>query len=75
MSSRVLSRQDPVVQVFFPCERGTTLLQAFGAARPEDFGFIEPKDFMDLRNSAFSGIPEWDEFATHVFSCTNCGEV
>lgn len=74
MSVRTLSSQDPVVQVFFPCEEGTALLQAFGAARPEDFEFVEPKDFMDLRNSAFSGISEWDAFAEHVQGCTKCGE-
>ncbi len=75
MGARVLSSQDPLVQVFSPCERGTALLRAFGTARPEDFEFLEPKDFMDLHNSAFAGIPEWDAFAQHVLSCTDCGEV
>lgn len=75
MASRTLSRQDPIVSVFCPCEEGTRLLECFVAARPEDYGFLEPQDFIDLRNSAFAGIPEWDAFADHVQQCAACGEV
>lgn len=74
MAYQAISREDPVVQVFFPCETGTRLLEAFAAARPQDLGFIEPTDFGDLRNSAFAGIPEWDAFADHVQECSRCGE-
>ena len=44
-------------------------------ARPEDHTFFEPKDFSDLRNSAFGGIAEWHSFAEHVLGCARCGEV
>ena len=37
--------------------------------------FLQPKDFSDLRNSAFVGIPEWDAFADHVQTCALCGEI
>jgi hypothetical protein len=37
--------------------------------------FFEPKDFSDLRGSAFAGIAERDSFAEHVLGCTHCGEV
>lgn len=70
-----LSQQDPMVRVFFPCAQGTELLQTFALARPSDHSFLEPKDFADLRSSAFSGIPEWDAFADHVQRCSLCGEV
>ena len=40
-----------------------------------DYTFLEPKDFSDLRSSAFAGIAEWDSFAEHVLGCTRCGEV
>jgi hypothetical protein len=57
------------------CEAGSRLLEDFAAARPRDNTFLEPKDFSDLRNSAFVGIPEWDAFADHVQACARCGEV
>ena len=74
-SARHLSRQDPVMAAFLPCPVGAKLLQAFATARPEDYGFIEPADYLNLRNSAFSGIPEWTGFADHVIGCSRCGEV
>ncbi|AXC13814.1 hypothetical protein ACPOL_4542 [Acidisarcina polymorpha] len=75
MARKGISREDPIVQVFFPCDIGTRLLEEFAAARPEDYTFLEPKDFNDLRSSAFAGIPEWDAFADHVQQCIRCGEV
>ena len=75
MAHKAISREDPIVQVFFPCQAGTTLLEHFAATRPQDYSFLEPKDVGDLRNSAFAGIPEWDAFATHVQMCALCGEV
>ena len=73
MPQKTISREDPVVQVLFPCEAGTRLLEKFGAARPNDYSFLEPKDFSDLYYSAFAGILEWDAFADHVQSCVRCG--
>jgi hypothetical protein len=75
MAHKAISREDPIVQVFSPCEAGSRLLEDFAAARPRDYTFLEPKDFSDLRNSAFVGIPEWDAFADHVQTCALCGEV
>ncbi len=75
MAYKAISREDPIIQVFSPCEMGTLLLEEFAAARPQDYTFLEPKDFSDLRNSAFAGIPEWDAFSDHVQQCTRCGEV
>ncbi len=72
---RAISREDPVVQVFVPCGDGIHLLEEFAAARPQDYTFLEPKDFADLKNSAFAGIPEWDAFAGHVQDCPQCGEI
>ena len=75
MVPKAISREDPIVQVFSPCETGTRLLEMFAAVRPRDYTFLDPKDFGDLRNSAFAGIPEWDAFADHVRACIRCGEV
>jgi len=74
MAHKAISEEDPMVRVAF-CEDGGRLLEQFAAARPRDNTFLEPKDFSDLRNSAFVGIPEWDEFADHVQTCALCGEV
>ncbi|RXH54443.1 hypothetical protein [Granulicella sibirica] len=74
MAHKAISREDPIVQVFYPCEAGTRLLEDFAAARPQDYTFLEPKDFSDLRSSAFAGISEWDAFADHVQECALCGE-
>ena len=71
----LLSKQDPVMEAFLPCPVGDGLLQAFASARPQDYGFLEPADLLDLRTSAFSGSPEWDAFAYHVAGCSQCGEV
>ena len=74
MAHNAMSPEGPTVRVFF-CEAGSRLLENFAAARPRDNTFLEPKDFSDLRNSAFVGIPEWDAFADHVQTCGLCGEV
>ena len=74
MAYKAISREDPIVQVFSPCETGTLLLAEFAAARAQDYTFLEPKDFSDLRNSAFDGIPEWDAFSDHVQHCPRCGD-
>jgi hypothetical protein len=75
MSVRAISSEDPFVAAFRPCELGRNLLLKFAAARPADHTFLEPRDFVDLHNSAFSGIPEWDVFAEHISQCSQCGEV
>lgn len=75
MAHKAISRKDPLVQVFSPCPVGTRLLEVFARGRPADYTFLEPKDFSDLRSSAFVGIAEWDSFAEHVLGCTRCGEV
>jgi hypothetical protein len=75
MAHKAISREDPIIQVFHPCGAGTRLLEDFAETRPQDYTFLEPKDFSDLRNSAFAGIPEWDTFADHVQECALCGEV
>jgi hypothetical protein len=56
----------------FPCPVGTTLLCAFASARPADFNFLKPGDLIDLHNSAFAGIPEWDAFSEHYGFCESC---
>jgi hypothetical protein len=75
MSVRAISSEDPLVEALRPCELGRNLLLKFAAARPSDHSFLEPRDFLDLHNSAFSGIPEWDAFAWHVSECSRCGVV
>jgi hypothetical protein len=72
MSVRAISSEDPLVEAFRPCEQGRDLLLNFAAARPSDHSFLKPRDFLDHHNSAFSGIPEWDVFADHVFECSRC---
>jgi hypothetical protein len=67
--------EDPLIQVFSPCDVGTRILDEFARSRPADYTFLEPKDFCDLRSSAFGGIAEWDSFAEHVLGCTRFGEV
>jgi hypothetical protein len=68
MAHKAISRED-LIQVFYPFEVGTKLLEDFAVTRPQDYTFLEPKDFSDLRNSAFAGILEWDSFADHVQEC------
>ena len=75
LAHRAISREDPLIQVFSPCDVGTRLLEEFARARPADYTFLEPKDFSHLRNSAFGGIAEWDSFVEHVLGCARCGEV
>lgn len=75
MSVRAISSEGPFVAAFRQCEQGSDLLLKFVAARPADCSFLEPRDFIDLHNSAFSGIPEWDVFAEHISQCSQCGEV
>ena len=55
-----------------PCPKRTALLRAFAEALPTDFGFLKPNDLVDLRNSAFAGIPEWEAFSRHYGSCELC---
>ena len=52
-----------------PCPEGTMLLGAFAEQRPSDFRFLRAIDLVDLRNSAFDAIPEWDVFADHYSTC------
>lgn len=75
MSVRAISSDDSLVEAFRPCELGRDLLLKFAAARPADYSFLEPRDFLDLHNSAFSGILEWDVFALHTSQCSRCGAV
>lgn len=60
------------VDAGLPCPKGTALLRAFAEARSADFAFLKPGDLVDLSNSAFAGIPEWDAFADHFGSCELC---
>ena len=60
LAHKAISREDPLIQVFSPCDVGTRLLEEFARARPADYTFLEPKDFNDLRSSAFGGIAVWD---------------
>jgi hypothetical protein len=55
-----------------PCPIGTELLCGFAATRAADFAFLKPGDLVDLNNSAFEGIPEWDIFAAHYAECELC---
>jgi hypothetical protein len=55
-----------------PCPVGTDLLVAFAEARPFDFAFLKPLDLIDLRNSAFAGISEWEAFSQHYGTCELC---
>jgi hypothetical protein len=55
-----------------PCSEGTELLRAFAGHRPADFAFLQRNDLVDLRNSAFDGIPEWDAFSQHYGTCERC---
>jgi hypothetical protein len=73
MSVRAISSEDSLVEAFRTCEQGSDLFLKFAAARPRDHSFLEPQDFLDFQNSAFSGIPEWDAFAGHVSECSRCG--
>jgi len=56
LAHKAISREDPLIHVFSPCDVGTRLLEEFARARPADYTFLEPKDFSDLRSSAFADI-------------------
>jgi hypothetical protein len=55
-----------------PCPEGTELLRLFAERRPSDFAYLKASDLIDLRNSSFEGIPEWDAFADHYGTCELC---
>jgi hypothetical protein len=55
-----------------PCPIGTELLRSFAETRPADFAFLKSGDLVDVNNSAFEGIPEWDLFAQHYAECELC---
>jgi hypothetical protein len=55
-----------------PCPEGTGLLRSFAEHRPTDFGLLKRGDLIDLNNSAFAGIPEWDAFTEHYVTCELC---
>jgi hypothetical protein len=55
-----------------PCREGTALLRAFAENRPSDFVYLKSSDLVDLSNSAFAGIVEWDAFSEHYSSCGLC---
>jgi hypothetical protein len=55
-----------------PCPEGIALLQAFAERRPSDFAFLKSSDLADLKNSAFTGIAEWDAFTDHYGCCGLC---
>jgi hypothetical protein len=69
---------DPAIKVLFaiseglPCPIRMALLRSFSEARPIDFGFLQPQDLIDLSNSAFAGISEWDTLAEHYATCERC---
>ena len=54
------------------CAVGMNLLRRLEAARPNDYAFLQAQDFVDLRTSAFVGIPEWDAFIEHCEACEDC---
>jgi hypothetical protein len=60
------------VAVGLPCPKGTALLRIFAENRPSDFAFLRPGDLVDLSNSGFAGIAEWDAFSKHYGSCGLC---
>jgi hypothetical protein len=77
MSSRVRGSEETLANLFpsdegLPCPQGWELLRAFAEHRPSDFAFLKPSDLVDLNNSAFDGIPEWDSFSAHYDSCELC---
>jgi hypothetical protein len=55
-----------------PCAVGTELLRNFAEAHPVDFAFLKPHNLVDLNNSAFEGVPEWDAFAHYYAECELC---
>jgi hypothetical protein len=45
-----------------PCPEGTHLL----------FAFLKATDLINLQNSSFAGIEEWEAFSRHYGSCELC---
>ncbi len=58
--------------LFSACPIGIDLLRQFAQARPNDYAFLQTKDFLDVGTSGFIGIPEWDVFAAHSDRCDQC---
>jgi len=58
--------------LFSACPIGIDLLRQFAQARPNDYAFLQAKDFLDVETSGFIGISEWDAFATHSVACDKC---
>jgi hypothetical protein len=56
------------------CPVGIDLLRRIGEARPNDYVFLQVRDFADHSTSAFEGIPEWDAFTEHYETCEDCKE-
>lgn len=56
------------------CAVGMQLIRRFAETYPTIYQFVRPEDFLDLRNEAFAGMPEWENFAAHCESCTACHE-
>jgi hypothetical protein len=54
------------------CAVGMDLLRRFEEARPNDYAFLQVQDLVDLRTSAFVGIPEWDAVTEHREACEDC---
>ena len=54
------------------CPEGSILPRAFAETRPGDCAFLKLADLIDLRNSAFAGIAEWEAFSKHYSSCELC---
>jgi hypothetical protein len=71
VSDTALEHLFPVAEGL-PCSEGTALLRAFAENRPSDFAYLRPSDLVDLSNSAFAGIVEWDAFSEHYGSCGLC---
>jgi hypothetical protein len=70
-------RDDGVQHLFaaaedLPCPKGIALLRAFADNRSLDFAFLKSSDLADLKNSAFTGIAEWDAFSDHYGCCGLC---
>jgi hypothetical protein len=45
-----------------PCPEETDLLIVFVKCCPSDFAFLKSRDLVQLRNSGFAGIADWEMF-------------
>jgi hypothetical protein len=74
MAHKTISREDPIVQVFFPYGIGTRL---WGTLQPpaQRITHFWNRRISVIHTSAFAGISEWDAFADHVQQCMRCSEV